>query len=240
MLNDAPDQWQSFRRGVDYYDESLFIWLEADTIIRRGTQGKRSLDDFCRAFFGPAENPPNIKPYSFADLVTALNGVAPYDWKEFFEARLNSTDRDGAPLNGLLASGWNLAYGDDPGSVEAARDRIHRSVEERFSLGLLLQEDGTIIDVVRDSPAWKAGLGPDMKVLAVNQHQWSPQALRDAIAVDRTSTVPVSLSLQNGSQTFRGDVHEHRGAMYPHLERNTGQDLMGDILDSRTAPGHAP
>lgn len=28
ILNDAPDQWQSLRRGTDYYDESLFIWLK--------------------------------------------------------------------------------------------------------------------------------------------------------------------------------------------------------------------
>ena len=240
MLNEAPDQWQSFRRGVDYYDESLFIWLEADTIIRRGTQGKRSLDDFCRAFFGPAKNPPDIRPYGFADLVIVLNGVAPYDWKEFFQTRLNSTGADRAPLNGLPASGWNVAYGDIPGSVQVARDKIHQTVEERFSLGLLLQNDGTIIDVVRDSPAWKAGLGPDMKVLAVNQHPWSPQALRDAIAADRISTAPVNLSVQNGSQTLQADVYEHRGARYPYLERNTGPDLMGDILKSSTSLGQAP
>ena len=230
ILNDAPDQWQSLRRGVDYYDESLFIWLEADTIIRRLTQGKHSLDDFCRAFFGPQKNPLDMKPYTFVDLVAALNGVMAYDWKAFFDTRLNSTGTDRAPLDGLFASGWNLAYGNTPGSVQAARDKIHQTVEERFSLGLLLQEDGTIIDVVRDSPAWKAGLGPDMKVLAVNQRPWSPQALRDAIAADSSSTAPVRLSVQNGSRTFQGDVFEHRGASYPQLERNTAQDVMGDIL----------
>ena len=123
-----------------------------------------------------------------------------------------------------------MAYGNTPGSVQAARDKIHQTVEERFSLGLLLQEDGTIIDVVRDSPAWKAGLGPDMKVLAVNQRPWSPQALRDAIAAHSSSTAPVRLSVQNGSRTFQGDVYEHRGARYPQLERNTAQDVMGDIL----------
>ncbi|MBZ5536301.1 MAG: M61 family peptidase [Acidobacteriia bacterium] len=240
MMIESADQWQSLRRGADYYDESLFIWLEADTIIRRATQGKRSLDEFCRVFFGSSKNPPDIRPYTFEELVQVMNGVAPYDWKAFFENRLNATGVDRAPLDGLLASGWSLAYRNTPGSVQAARDKIHHTVEERFSLGFLLQEDGTVIDVVRDSAAWNAGLGPDMKVLTVNRRPWSPQVLRDAIAANGTSTAPVNLSVQNGSQRFQGDVDDHRGARYPQLERNTEQDLMGDILKSRSSLPQTP
>jgi predicted metalloprotease with PDZ domain len=240
MMIEAPDQWQSLRRGADYYDEELFIWLEADIIIRRTTQGKRSLDDFCRAFFEPPKDTPNIKPYTFDDLVQVVNSIAPYEWKAFFEKRLNATGLDLAPLDGLLASGWSLGYRGIPGSVQAARDEIHHTVEERFSLGLLLQEDGTIIDVVRDSAAWNAGLAPDMKVLSVNQRPWSPQGLRDAVVADSTSTAPLSLSVRNGSQTFWGNVDDYRGARYPHLERNTAQDLMGDILKSRSSLAQLP
>jgi predicted metalloprotease with PDZ domain len=240
MMIEAADQWQSLRRGADYYDESLFIWLEADIIIRRTTQGKRSLDDFCRAFFASPRNSRNIKPYTFDDLVQVVNSIAPYDWKAFFEKRLNATGLDIAPLDGLFASGWNLAYRGIPGSVQTARDEIHHTVEERFSLGLLLQEDGTIIDVVRDSAAWNAGLAPDMKVLTVNQRPWSPQALRDAIVADTASTSPLSLSVRNGSQTFWTNVDDHRGARYPQLERNTAQDLMRDILKSRSSLAQLP
>src|SRR5581483_5423345 len=235
MMIEAADQWQSLRRGADYYDESLLVWLEADTIIRRTTQGRRSLDDFCRAFFGFPKDTPYIRPYTFDDLVQVVNSIAPYDWKAFFEKRLNATGLEPAPLDGLFASGWDLAYKSTPGSVQAARDEIHHTVEERFSLGLLLREDGTIIDVVRDSAAWNAGLGPDMKVLKVNQHPWSPQALRDAIIADSTSMTPLSLVVQNGSQTSLRNLDDHRGARYPHLERNTAQDLMGDILKSTIA-----
>jgi predicted metalloprotease with PDZ domain len=230
FLNDAPDQWQSLRRGVDYYDESLFIWLEADTIIWRQTQGKRSLDDFCRTFFNPPSNSSEVKTYVFEDIVRTLNGVAEHDWKIFFETRLNATGTDRAPLDGLTANGWNLVYGDTVGSVQAARDKVHQTIEERFSLGLLLQEDGTVVDVVRDSPAWKAGLGPDMKILAANQRPWSPQALRDAIAADRNSTAPLILSVQNGSQTFQADVKDHQGTRYPRLVRNANPDVMTEIL----------
>src|SRR5581483_3194742 len=237
---EAADQWQSLRRGADYYDESLLVWLEADTIIRRTTQGRRSLDDFCRAFFGFPKDTPYIRPYTFDDLVQVVNSIAPYDWKAFFEKRLNATGLEPAPLDGLFASGWDLAYKSTPGSVQAARDEIHHTVEERFSLGLLLQEDGTIIDVVRDSAAWNAGLGPDMKVLSVNQRPWSPQVLRDAIASGGSSMAPLNLAVQNGSQIFRCNVDYHRGARYPHLERNAAQDLMGDILRPRKSVAKLP
>jgi predicted metalloprotease with PDZ domain len=229
MLNEAPDQWQSLRRGVDYYDESLFIWLEADTIIRRNTAGKRSLDDFCRAFLGPPRNPPERWPYNFDDLVSVLQGVAPFDWKVFFETRLNATGVDNAPLDGLGASGWKLSYGKTQGSVEAARDGVHKTLEERFSLGLLLDEDGDIVDVVRDSPAWKAGMGPGMKVLAVDHQKWSPHALRDAVA-NNSSSAPLALSLQNGLEKLDVNFRERIEARHPYLERSTGQDLMGEIL----------
>ena len=135
-----------------------------------------------------------------------------------------------ASADALPASGWNLTYQGTAGSVQTARDRVHETVEERFSLGLLLREDGIIVDVVRDSPAWKAGLGPDMKLLAVNERPWSPRAFRDAIATDATSTAPVSLSVQNGSQTFLATIHDHRGSCYPRLERNGNPDIMTQIL----------
>lgn len=238
MLIEAPDEWESLRRSVDYYDESLFIWLEADIIIRTKTGGNRSLDDFCRSFFGTPKNPPDILPYNFDDLLSVLQGVAPFDWKEFFQTRLNATGMENVPLNGLPASGWELTYRTTPGSVEAARDVVHKTIEERFSLGLLLDENGAIVDVVRDSPAWKAGIGPGMKVLAVNQRSWSRQALREATA-DDSSAIPLVLSLQNGSEKFDAIIRERIAASHPHLVRRSGQDLMSEILKptiSHSAP----
>jgi len=240
LLYGAPEQWQSVRRSMDYYDESLFIWLEADTIIRRETQGQRSLDDFCRAFFGPLSVPPATDTYVLEDVTTALNSIARYDWKAFFVTRLNTVGTDRAPLEGLTSSGWTLGYGDVAGSVQTARDEIHHTVEERFSLGFLSQEDGTIVDVLRDSPAWKAGLGPGMKLLTVDQRRWSPQVLRDAIIADHNSPVPVSLSVQNGSMTFATAIDDHSGASYPRLERNANPDLVSEILRQRVTAGVTP
>jgi predicted metalloprotease with PDZ domain len=228
------DEWESLRRTTDYYDESLLVWLEADQIIRSKTSGQKSLDDFCRAFFGPPGGPPTVKPYTLSDLVDALNGIASYDWADFFQRRVYETDQ--APLAGLSASGWNLIYGETPGPVLVARDSDHHTVEERYSIGLLLHaDDGTIVDVVRDSPAWHAGLGPGMKVLAVNGRVWSAQYLRDAIAADRKTSAPMQMTVQSQSAIFRTAIDDHKGLQYPRLERNSGGDTLSELLKPRAA-----
>ena len=230
MLIEAPDEWQSERRGVDYYDESLLIWLEADTIIRRSTQGKRSLDDFCRLFFATREESHAIAPYTFEDVTAALGRVAAFDWTTFMRARLDSTGTEHAPLDGLVASGWSLVYGSAPGSVQSARDAVNHTIEERFSMGLLLREDGTVIDVVRDSAAWKAGLGPGMKVSRVDHTTWSPGALRQALPLHARDNAPMVLTVQNGSQSGDVEIRGNVGTAYPRLERNSGRDWMTEIL----------
>ena len=44
--------WLDWQRSEDYYSEGELIWLDADTLIRQLSGGKRSLDDFARSFFG--------------------------------------------------------------------------------------------------------------------------------------------------------------------------------------------
>lgn len=228
------DEWESLRRTTDYYDESLLVWLEADQIIRSKTSGQKSLDDFCRAFFGPPGGPPMVRPYTLEDLIGALNAIAAYDWAGFFRHRVYEVDQ--APLEGLTASGWNLAYGDVPGPVLAARDTDHHRVEERYSIGLFLRsDDGTIIDVVRDSPAWRAGLGPGMKVLAVNGRTWSAQNLHDAIAADRVAASSMEMTIQSQSAIFKVTIDDHGGLRYPRLERNAAPDSLSELLRPRAA-----
>ncbi len=88
--------WSALRRSVDYYDEGTLIWLEVDTKIRQLTKGKRSLDDFCRHFFGGPSGTVEVKPYNFDDLVAALNAVAPYDWKSLLSRTPDGNGRPGA------------------------------------------------------------------------------------------------------------------------------------------------
>src|SRR5665213_1242240 len=110
---DAPSAWTAARRGPDYYNEMLLIWLEADMAIRAGTDGRKSLDDFCRGFFSGPEREPVVRPYTRADLIAALHDVAPLDWEGFFTKAIDTINPH-APLGGLRASGWRLTYDDAP------------------------------------------------------------------------------------------------------------------------------
>ena len=47
-----PLPWRSWQRAEDYYSEGELVWLDADTLIREMSKGKKSLDDFAHAFFG--------------------------------------------------------------------------------------------------------------------------------------------------------------------------------------------
>src|SRR5258708_33767484 len=47
----APPQWANCRRSADYYPEGYLIWLDVDALIRRQTNGQKSLNDCCPITF---------------------------------------------------------------------------------------------------------------------------------------------------------------------------------------------
>jgi predicted metalloprotease with PDZ domain len=230
----ARTDWSHHRRGVDFYDEGALLWLDVDTLIREKTDGRKSLDDFCRAFHGGTSGPPEVKPYTFDDVVQTLNGVVAHDWKEFLQKRLTSTSPE-PPLDGITRGGWKLVYRDKPGDLLKARDSEEKSLDLTTAVGLLLKDDGTVIDVVPDKAADKAGVGPGMKVVAVNGRRLSTERLRQAVAATRQGG-KMDLLLENGD-FFRTVALDYAdGEKYPHLERNPGKpDLLADILRPRAS-----
>jgi len=212
ILYGAGDDYAEYRRGVDYYPEGTLIWMEADVLIRQLSRGARSLDDFCRAFYGPAVSgtpsgpgAPEMKTYTFEDVVAALNGVQPHDWAGFFRQRLHSTEGH-APLGGIEGGGWKLAY-------DAVRSEFWKSYEEdgkladlSHSIGLKVKEDGDVMDVSYGGPAQQAGVSPAVKLIAVNSRQFSLTALREAVAAKR----PVDLLIKTGEyyETHRVDYRD--------------------------------
>ena len=236
VLYGARQAGASWRRPVDYYEESELIWLEADTIIRRETRGQKSLDDFCRRFHGTEDGAIKVVPYAFDDVVALLNSLASYDWKNFFDERLHSHG-PGAPSGGLKQSGWKLAYTDEPNDHQRAAEQSEGTVDLSFSLGFTAQAAGdevnTITDVVPGSPAGKAGVAPGMKLVAVNGRKWTPDWLRLAIREAKSSAGPVRLLLENDEyyQTF--EIDYHGGERYPHLESLGTPDLLGEIAKHR-------
>jgi predicted metalloprotease with PDZ domain len=230
FLYEAPRQWTSRRRTTDFYEESALIWLEADTIIRRQTHDHRSMDDFCHLFHGGQNGGPELKTYTFDDVVDTLNQVAPYDWRGFLTERLTSLSPH-APLGGIEASGWRLVYSDAPNTAQSDKEQADAVVNQSFSIGMIVEDNGEIRDVIPGMPADKAGLSPGMKLLAINGRQWSAEALREAVRASKSATAPLELTVENTEyhKNYRLDYHD--GARFPHLERATSQpDLLSEIL----------
>jgi len=241
LYNVGGRQWGSWRRSTDFYDESILIWLEADTIIRRESKGQRTLDDFCRSFYGAPSGAPAVKPYTFEDVVAALNQVVPFDWRGFLRMRLDATGEH-APLGGIGNAGWRLSYTDKLNGYQRSMETADDLTDVRFSVGLVLKhkkgdkKDGDVLDVIPGSAAGAAGISPDMKLIAVNGRNWSPELLREAIAGAKGSSQLIELLVENAGafETFKLNYHE--GERYPHLAREaSGADLLTPILSPRAS-----
>jgi predicted metalloprotease with PDZ domain len=229
----APDSWHSWRRGTDFYAEDTLTWLWADVIIRQQSKGHKTLDDFCKLFHGAPSSGPMVKTYTFDDVVNALNQVTPYDWRGFWAERLTNHG-PGAPLGGIQGSGWKLVYDETPSEMLSASATMNHFVPVAFALGLELRDDGGITDTTEGSLAAKAGIGPGMKVVAVNGRRFSPEILRDAIKSAKTGTAPIELLVENTEYYKTYKLDYHGGEIYPHLVRDESKpDLLSDILKAK-------
>jgi len=229
----APKTWYAWRRSTDFYDEDILTWMWADAIIRQQSKGSKSLDDFCKLFHGPPGGAPVVRSYTFEDVVKALNQVAPYDWTGFWNERL-SNHGPGAPLTGIQETGWKLVYDETPTDYYRSDEREGGEVREVYTVGLRLREDGAVIDTIEGMMAAKAGIGPGMKIVAVNGHRFSTDALHDAIKAAKSGSGPIELLVENTDyfKTYKLDYHE--GEKYPRLVRDEAKpDLMADILKAK-------
>ncbi|GAC1693918.1 MAG: hypothetical protein NVS9B5_36710 [Terriglobales bacterium] len=226
-------EWQSWRRGLDYYPEGELIWLEVDTIIRQQSKGEKSLNDFCRLFYGGEGDPPKVVPYAFDDLVRTLSKVVPYDWAGLLKERVNATNTD-APLGGIERGGWRLVYNEQPNVFIHAGEKLDKYMDASYSLGFMIKEDGEFKDVIHRSSAYLAGIGPGMKLVAVNGRAWSQDVLRDALRESRDSKKPIDLLVENAKFFKTFSILYHDGIRNPHLERAKVPDILGEILTPLT------
>jgi predicted metalloprotease with PDZ domain len=230
LLYNAPGEWEAERRSVDFYDEGWLIWLDADTLIRQLTQGRRSLDDFCKRFHGGQTGAPEVRPYTFDDVVSTLNEVAPYDWRAFLNERLLSLDAR-APLGGIERGGWRVTYDDTRSQHTEDFEDGRERVEMGYSLGLRLNTAGLVGDVIAGMPAAAAGLGPGMTVVAVDGKAYTPSVLRDAVTASKSRKTPIQLLVNNEGAMQTYSLDYHGGQQYPHLTRdNTKPDLLTQTI----------
>lgn len=226
--------WQNWRRGLDYYPEGQLIWLEVDAILRQQTHGQRSMNDFCKRFHGGESGPPKVVPYTFEDVVKALNDVTPYDWATLLRERVGATTTH-APLGGIERGGWKLIYNDTPNLESAAIEKLFKFADFSFSYGFSLGEDGNLGDVIVGSPAYQAGLAPGMKMVAVDGRKWSILRLRAALKAAKGTDQPIELLAEDAQFIKTYTIKYRDGERNPHLERVSDQpDILGDILKPQT------
>jgi len=211
-----------------------------DTRIRQLTHGRHSLDDFCRIFYGGQSGTPKVVPYTLADVAAALSEVAPYDWETLLTERVNSVTAH-APLGGIERGGWSLVYDDKPNVFLRAQEKLNNGVEVMDSLGFWVKKDGEFGDVIPGLPAYQAGIGPGMKLVAVNGRRWTRDVLHDAIRETQNTKQPIELLVVN-KQIFKTYSVPYRGGeKNPHLERVPVQtDLLGEIIKPRATQSKGP
>jgi predicted metalloprotease with PDZ domain len=216
-----PLGWVSWQRTEDYYSEGELIWLDADTKIRELSGEQRSLDDFARSFFGVRNGSHEAFPYTFDDVVHALNAVQAYDWAPFLRARLDGHG-PGAPLDGLTRSGWTLVYTEQPSEFSKDVDAYRKLTDFTYSLGLAVADDGRLAAVLWDSPAFKAGLTAGYVLLAVNGRAYKPELLKTAVTAAKNGHEPIELLLKKDDRFRTERIDYHEGLKYPHLQRIEG------------------
>ncbi len=239
ILRTPNPAWANWRRSQDYYFEGELLWLDADTLIRKRSDNKKSLDDFEKIFLGKGGNTgPLIVPYSFDELVQDLNQVVPYNWAKFLHDRIDNINPR-ADLAGIEQGGYKLVYRDEPSPsirmMMAAGGPRRGGVQCWFSIGLQIGEDGAIRDVRWNGPADKAQLAPGEKILAINGQVFSGDRLREAIRGAKGTSEPIHLLVQSDTYVFPAQIDYHDGERYPALERVDGApSYLDDITTPRT------
>jgi len=244
ILREAGPAWANWRRGQDYYQEGELLWLDADTLIRKLTDNKKSLTDFLHIFLAKGGNTgPLIVPYNRDELIADLNQVVKYDWATFLHDRVD-TINPRADLAGIERGGYKLVYTDKPNPSEraiAASAGPRRGPNAWYSLGIRINSQGVISDVRWGGPADNAKLAPGQKIIAVNGRIYSSDALRTAIKDAKGKTEPIHLILQSDTFVTLADINYHDGERYPALVRVEGTPAyLDDITTPLTKPEVVP
>jgi predicted metalloprotease with PDZ domain len=231
-----PVSFVSYQRPEDYYTEGMLIWLDADTKIRELTDGKKSLDDFCKRFFGVYNGSFITAPYTFEDVVSNLNAVVAYDWKSFLQERVYDLHTQ-VPMNGFTQGGYKLVYTDKPTEWMVKEEATAGYADFSTSLGLSVGSRrgggsaGVVSNVWWDSPVFKAGVTPGMELVSVNGTAYSAKVLTDAILAAEKDRKPLQLQFHRGDKYTTIALPYYDGMRYPSLERVDGTpDRLDEIL----------
>jgi predicted metalloprotease with PDZ domain len=250
ILRGSDDRWSNWRRGLDFYDEGVLVWMDVDTKIRQLTDNKRSLTDFLKIFLGKGGSTgPEIVSYEFSELVKDLNQVVPYDWDKLLREKVNGINAR-ADMDGITQGGYKLVYLDHPATYRSGSGHGASTTALWYSIGLQVSgarsatsapSGATISDVRYGGPADAAKLYPGEQIIAVNGLSFSPEIISKAIRDASGKTAPIQLLVQHEGTVEKVDLSYNEGEKYPVLQRVDGTpDYLSDIIRPLTTLQHAP
>jgi predicted metalloprotease with PDZ domain len=231
----AAGDYPSIRRtAFDFYTEGELMWLDADTIIRQLTGGKKSIDDYTKVFAGGV-SAPKVVTYTRADIEHYLNEVAPYDWHAFFQKYVYSVAAL-PPTDEIARAGYKLVFTETPNRYEANDEKVRKYIDSWYDAGLQIGDDASVNDVRENSPAWKAGFAVGMKIVAVNGREYSPDVWHRAVKETSANFNPIDVLVKQAGYFQTLSLHYHGGAKYPHLVRIAGTaDMLTSIMSPHAA-----
>jgi predicted metalloprotease with PDZ domain len=229
----SPQPWRSWQRSEDYYSEGQLIWIDVDRIIRQQSGGKRSIDDFARAFFGVRDRDWGELTYTFDDVVATLNRVQPYDWRGYLQRRVYDIAAQ-PPLEGITQSGYKLVFTDEPTKWIKSAEKQAKSNDFTYSGGFTVGNDGKIGSVLWDSAAFNAGLTMGSELVAVNGRKFDGDALKRAIKAAAGAGPAPELLIHDGDVYRSVKLDWHGGLRYPRLQKvGTSQGTLDALLAPR-------
>jgi predicted metalloprotease with PDZ domain len=229
----ASIPWRSWQRSEDYYSEGQLIWMDVDRILRQQSGGKRSIDDFARAFYGMRDRDYGELTYRLDDIVKTLNAVQPYDWEGYFQRKVYSVSPE-APLEGITQGGYRLIFTDEPTKWTKSGEKSGKNSDLTYSGGLVVGGDGKVSSVLWDSAAFNAGITVGSQILAVNGRDFDGDALKQAIKAASGSGPAPQLLIHDGDVYRTVKLDWHGGLRYPRLEKvGKGPGTLDALLAPR-------
>jgi predicted metalloprotease with PDZ domain len=229
----APQPWRSWQRREDYYSEGQLIWLDVDRIIRQQSGGRRSIDDFARAFFGVRDRDYGELTYTFEDVVSTLNKVQPYDWQTYLRQKVYAIAAQ-PPLEGITEGGYRLVFAAEPTKWFKSGEKTAKNNDLTYSGGFVVGNDGKVSSVLWDAAAFNAGITVGSEIVAVNGRKFDGDALKQAIKDAAGSGHAPELLVHDGDLYRTVKLDWHGGLRYPRLEKvGKGKGTLDALLAPR-------
>ncbi|MGK6324385.1 peptidase M61 [Sphingomonas sp. DT-51] len=230
MLRQAVP-WRDWQRRRDYYAEGVMLWLAMDGELRKRSGGVRGIDDFAFRFFAGATPDAATRTYTFDDLCRTLNDVAPADWSTLLNTWIDAHEELDT-TTGLTHHGWRLVFTDTPTAAFRAAEEEAGISDLSYSIGLGATTSGAVRSVAWNGPAFRAGLRPGMKILAVNDERYTGERLLSGVRSASSRRVVLTVE-QDGRRSDR-TIHYAGTLSYPRLERIEGvPDTLATLLAPR-------